>query len=331
MRILRTTLLLLLVATSASARRRAAGWPFALLPCVPGVVTFAPAVTDFAVDGGFVYFGDENGGVWRVPREGATPPTQLAGFPGVVFWVEVDATRVYFAGVSGEFTADIFSIPKEGGAPATIASAVLTPGVLATDAQFIYWASLGSLAGEDFLADGAVRRVPKSGGAVQTLVSNLSFPIAVTVAGGKVYYGETGIGLGNPSAGLRRVPVDGGAVTKLFDDDPVGSIAVDGASVYFTVFQLGTGLVDILRIPIGGGTPAVLAGGFDFADGLVLQGGNLYFVAESNESGSVQAINLANGSPRVIREVELRLSRLAFDECLIYYATSAETIARSAR
>lgn len=334
MRIIRMTLLLLLVATSASAqvrRRHAVGWPFSLLPCVPGVVTFAPGVSDFAVSGGFVYFGDENGVVWRVPREGATPPAELARIPGEVLWVEVDATRVYFAGLSGELTADIFSIPKDGGAMTTIASAVLTPGAFATDAQFIYWVSLGTVAGEDFLSDGAVRRMAKSGGAVQTLVSGLSFPIAVTVAGGNVYYGETGIGLGNTSAGLRRVPVDGGAVTKLFDSLPVGSIAVDAANAYFAVFRLGTGLVDILRIPIGGGTPAVLAGSLDFADGLVVQSNDLYYVAESNESGSIEAISLPNGFPRVIRQVEIRLARLAFDECLIYYATSAETIARSAR
>jgi hypothetical protein len=331
MRIVRTTLLLLLVATSASARRRAVGWPFALLPCVPGVVTFAPGVADFAVNGGFVYYGDENGVVWRVPSEGAAPPVELVRIPGEVLWVDVDATRVYFAGLSGDFTADIFSIPKGGGAMTTIASAVLTPFGFATDAQFIYWVSLGSLVGEEFPSDGAVRRVGKSGGTVQTLVGGLSFPLALTLAGGNVYYGETGIAAGNPSAGLRRVPVDGGAVTKLFDGGPVGSVAVDDANAYVTVFRLGTGLVDIVRVPIGGGTSSVLAGGFDFADGLVLQSGNLYYAAESSESVSIQAISLASGSPRVIRDVDLRLSRLAFDECLIYYATSAETIARTAR
>ena len=332
MRIIRTTLLLLLIATSASAaRRHAIGWPFSLLPCVPGTVTFAPGVADFAVNGGFVYFGDENGVVWRVPREGATPPTELARIPSEVLWVEVDATRIYFAGISGELTADIFSIPKAGGALTTVASAVLTPGAFATDAQFIYWVSVGTPAGEDFLSDGAVRRVAKSGGAVQTLVTGLSFPIAITVAGGNVYYGETGIATGNTSAGLRRVPVDGGAVAKLYDSLPVGSIAVDDANVYFAAYRLGTGLIDVDRIPIGGGAPVTLAANLDFADGLVIQSGSVYYVAENNEAGSIQAITLPSGSPRVIREVDTRIARLAFDECLIYYATSAETIARSAR
>ncbi|MEK6371923.1 MAG: hypothetical protein AABO58_04430 [Acidobacteriota bacterium] len=331
MRTIKTAILLLLVATSASARRHAIGWPFALQPCIPGTVAFAAGVADFAVNGGFVYFGDENGVVWRVPREGATPATELVRIPTEVLWVEVDATRVYFAGLSGELTADIFSIPKGGGAMTTVASAVLTPGAFATDAQFIYWVSLGTLAGEDFLSDGAVRRVSKSGGTVQTLAGGLSLPIAITVAGGNVYYGETGIAAGNTSAGLRRVPVDGGAVTKLYDSLPVGSVAVDDTNAYFAAFRLGTGLVDIDRIPIGGGTPVVLAGSLDFADGLVVQSNNLYYVAENNETASIQAISLPNGSPRVIREVETRIARLAFDECLIYYATSAETIARSAR
>jgi hypothetical protein len=86
----------------------------------------------------------------------------------------------------------------------TVATAVVTPGAFATDAQFIDWVSVGTFAGEDVLSDGAVRRVARTGGAVQTLASGLSFPIALTVAGGSVYYGETGIALGNTSAGLRR-------------------------------------------------------------------------------------------------------------------------------
>ena len=332
MRIIRMALLLLLVATSASAaRRHAIGWPFTLLPCVPGTVTLAPGVADFAVNGGFVYFGDENGVVWRVPREGATPPTELARIPSEVLWVEVDATRIYFAGISGEMTADIFSIPKAGGAVTTVASAVLTPGAFATDAQSIYWVSVGTLAGEDFLSDGAVRRVAKSGGAVQTLAGGLSFPIAIAVAGGNVYYGETGIAAGNTSAGLRRVPVDGGSVAKLYDSLPVGSVAVDDANAYFAAFRLGTGLVDVDRIPIGGGAAVPMVANLDFADGLVVQSGVLYYVAENSETASIQAITLPGGSSRLIREGDTRIARLAFDECLIYYATSGETIARTTR
>jgi hypothetical protein len=331
MRIIRTTFFLLLVATSASARRHAIGWPFSLLPCVPGTVTFAPGVADFAVNGGFVYFGDESGVVWRVPREGGVPPTELARIPSEVLWVEVDATRVYFAGLSGQFTADIFSIPKNGGAMTTVASAVLTPGAFATDAQFIYWASVGTFAGEDILSDGAVRRVAKTGGAVQTLASGLSFPLGLTLAGGNVYFGESGIAVGNTSSGLRRVPVDGGAVTKLLEGLAVGPIAVDDTNAYFAVFRLGTGLIDILRLPLSGGTPFTLVANLDFADGLVIQSGNLYYTAVLNEMGSIQAITLPSGAQRVIREVDTRTGRLAFDECLIYYATGTETIARSAR
>jgi hypothetical protein len=335
MRIVKIALVFLFIAASVSAqpahRRHAIGWPFTLLPCVPGQVTFAPGVADFAVNAGFVYYGDYNGVIWRVPKEGGTPPVELVRIPNEVLWVEVDATRVYFAGLSGELTADIFSIPKGGGALTTVASALLTPGAFATDAQFIYWMSLGTFAGEDILSDGAVRRVAKTGGAVQTLAGGLSLPLGLTVAGGSVYYGESGIAAGNTSSGLRRVPVDGGTITKLFDGLPVGPIAVDAVNAYFAVFRLGTGLIDILRLPLGGGTSSVLAADFDFADGLVIQGNNLYFTAGLNETGSIQAITLPGGSPRVIREVETKVPRLAFDECLIYYATAADTIARSAR
>jgi hypothetical protein len=95
MRIIRTSVLLLLVATSASARRHSIGWPLQLLSCVGGVVTSAPGIVDFAVNGGFVYFVDDSGEVQRVAKDGGATPTILARIPAETLWMEVDATRVY--------------------------------------------------------------------------------------------------------------------------------------------------------------------------------------------------------------------------------------------
>jgi len=335
MRAVKATLLLLLVAATAGAqgaRRRAIGWPFQLVPCIPGTVAYAPGIGDFAVSGAFVYFGDANGGIWRVSKDGGVAPVLLARVGNApVVSVEVDATRVFFTLLTGELTGDLYSMPKDGGAPVTVATALITPVMLASDAQFIYWVSLGTISGEDFLSDGAVRRVAKAGGAVQTLVGGLSFPLALAVSNNTVYYGETGIAAGNTSFGLRRVPAEGGTVVKLFDGGPVTSIAADAANAYFIVFRLGTGLVDVDRISLAGGAPAPLVTNLDFADGLTLQGGTLYYAAEVNEMTSVQAVPAAGGSPRTVKEVELLLARLAFDDCLVYYSTALETIARAAR
>jgi hypothetical protein len=335
MRAVKATLLLLLIAAAASAqpaRRRAIGWPFELVPCAPGMVAAAPGIVDFAVDGPFVYYGDFDGGIWRVPKAGGVVPTLLARNEGLeVLWIHVDATRIYFAAITGEVTADLYSMPKTGGAAVNVAIAIVTPGAFAADAQFIYWVSIGTFNEETLNSDGAVRRVAKSGGAVQTLVTGLSFPIAITVGGGNVYYGETGIAEGNPSAGLRRVPVDGGTVVKLLNGPPVGSIAVDAANAYVAVFRLGIGLLDIARVPLAGGAAVTIKGNLDFADGLVIHGGSLYFAVETSERTQIEAIDLATGASRLVKSTDLLLARLAFDECLIYYVHGFEAIGRAAQ
>lgn len=330
------TAFLILVAGVAAAqvspRRHAIGWPFALTPCAPGTVTRAPGVRDFAVAGGFLYFGDDSGAVSRLPIEGGTVTTLTRVAGTQVRWVAADDARVYFATAAADaLTADIASVPKDGGAPVTIASAVMMPTQFASDAQFIYWVFGGTLAGEDILSDGAVRRVAKAGGAVQTLAGGLSFPLSIAVAGGNVYFSESGIAAGNNSAGLRRMAAAGGAVEHLFDGFPVRSIAVDDANAYFVVSRVGTGLVDIERVPAAGGSATPMVTGLDSADGLALAGGSLYFTAATAELPSIEAINIASGAQRTVKDVDTAIARLAFDNCMIYFATAAESIVRALR
>ncbi len=319
----RAVLVFLLIAASAHAQRRhAVGWPFPLPACGAGVVIQAAFVDDFTLAGADLYFA-YNSEIWRVPKVGGASPVMLTHALGDVLWMKVEDSRLYFATISGELTADIFSMPVGGGALTTIAAGQLTPVTFRTDAQFIYFVSVGTPSGDDFfLADGSVKRVAKSGGAVQTLASGLSFPLDVVVRGNLAYYGETGIAAGNTSAGLRRVAADGsGGVTKLFNGGPVTSIAIDDTNAYFVLPKLGTGLVDIDRIPLGGGAATPIVADLDFADGLVIQRGSLYYVAEANETASIDAVSLSGGAPRTVKAVETRLSRLEFDDCLMYYAT----------
>jgi hypothetical protein len=324
--VLKRSVILLLVAfaadAQAAARRHAIGWPFPIGQCAPGVIANAPGVQDFALSATDVYFFDDAENLWRVPKTGGVAPTFLAHAPsGPVLWMTVDGAQIYFAAVTSNSTADLYQVPLSGGAITTVAAGVLTPFAFQIEGQFIYWISVGTPSGEDFLADGAVRRMAKSGGTVQTLASSLSFPFDLTVRGDSVYFSETGIALGNPSAGVRKVPASGGAVTKLFDGAPATSVAVDDVNAYFVLVRLGTGLVDVVRVPLAGGTPVPLVTDLDFVDGLVVQRGNLYYVAERDESGTIEAVSTTGGSPRTVKAVETAVSRLLFDDCLIYYAT----------
>lgn len=330
------SLVVLLVVTAASAqsaRRRAVGRVFPMRPCSPGMVVFAPGLGDFVLDGSNVYFGAANGGFLRVPRDGGVAPTLLTRVEGPeLYWMHVDATDLYFAGIHGDTSADIYSISKSGAAvPRIVSHALVTPSAFAADEQSIYWVSAGTYVGETLLADGAVRRVSKAGGDVQTLASGLSFPFAITVSEGYVYFSEAGVAEDDTNAGLRRVPSNGGEVTNLFEGAPVGSMAVDDSNVYFAIYRLDSGLVDIGQVPLASGAVTLLETGIEFADGLTIQDGSLYYVEDASEETSIAAIDLASGTPRVVETVDLLIPRLAFDECLVYYASALETIARSTR
>ena len=329
------SLVVLLVVTAASAqsaRRRAVGRAFPMHPCAPGMVVFAPGLGDFVLDGPNVYFGAANVGLLRVPRDGgvATLLTRVEG--AEPYWMHVDATDLYFAGIHGETSADLYSISKSGAAvPRIVTHGLVTPSAFAADEESIYWVSAGTYVGETLLADGAVRRVSKAGGDVQTLASGLSFPFAIAVREGWVYFSEAGVAAGNTSAGLRRVPSNGGAVTNLFEGAPVGSMAVDDENVHFAIYRLDSSLVDIGRVPLAGGAVTLLETGIEFADGLTIQDGSLYYVEDASEETAIAAIDLASGTPRMVATVNLLIPRLAFDECLVYYASALETIARSTR
>jgi hypothetical protein len=260
-------------------------------------------------------------------------PTLLTRVEGPQLrWMHVDATDLYFAGFHGETSADVYAVSKSGAAvPRILSHALVTPSAFDADEEFVYWVSAGTYAGESLLADGAVRRVSKATGDVQTLASGLSFPIAIAVHDGFVYFSEAGVSQEDTHAGLRRVPSSGGEVTTLFDGAPVGSIAVDGTNAYFAIYRIDAGLVDIGQVPLAGGAVTLLQGGIEFADGLRVQDGSLYYVEDASEETSIAAIELASGTPRLVETIDLLIPRLAFDECLVYYASAPEAIARSTR
>ncbi len=308
------------VAAASVARKRAA-IPPPLPACSAGVVAYLVEVGDLATDDRYIYFIDGEDLISRVAKEGGTP-TLLGEVPGVlIVAMAADDARIYFTTYDDDsFTGSIYSISKDGGPVKALVRGLATPFDLAVDGQFIYWVAVGTSVADGFLADGSIGRAAKADGSgVVTLASNLALPVSLALDATHVYFGETGAGLGNPSVGLRRVPLAGGPVAKLLDGIIVGPVVVDSAAVYYGTLT-GSGTFEIASLQKSGGNPRLLVSGLDDISSLKLWGSTLYYVSESDVT-SINAVPAGGGAHRTVRTGGLATAKIAFEECLLYFAS----------
>ena len=196
-------------------------------------------VTHIAADATHVYYtariagptvGDGVVEIRRVAASGGAP-TVLA----TDWWVldlAIDGTHVYWAGT------DLKRVPKVGG----------TPEVLSQ-----LGASDLSLAGDHvvFTTHDAIRRVPRAGGAVESLAEGRPDPSEPVVAAGSLFWREGGL---RQRSRLMRAPIGGPAKQVLLEGDAsVGQLEWSG-----DLFVLDHAHERILRIPMSG-APSVLA------------------------------------------------------------------------
>ena len=316
-------LLALSVAVSVAAQRRRAVSQVGPA-CVEAELATPFITSDLAVDSAFLYFTDENGGIYRLPKTGGQPllVTRLTDGSNVLSMV-VDDRAVYFTTVSADsFLSNVDSVSKTGGTPTVLASGVVTPADLLADNDFLYWTSVGTPTadGQDFQADGKVERMRKDGSGRQTLASGLSFPLGFAIDNNTVYFGETGLALGDTSAGLRSVPKNGGSVTTIIDGVPTITVAVDATTIYVGTVQITGGTV----FTVSKSNTSVRknlssdSGGIPIA--LRLAGDQLYYYF-LGDTDSIRAVPIAGGDTRILRTGDFATSEFAVDECAIFYGS----------
>jgi len=180
--------------------------------------------------------------VKRIPAAGGAPTT-LVSAAGLIYHraLAVDDTYVYFGDNAG-----VNRVPKAGGPVLALA-----PGYdsheLALDGSHVYWTEW-TVVGDD-----AIRRVAKTGGDVETILSGgtLANPMGVAVDESYVYWTE------GDGGRVRMVAKTGGTV-----QDPVpaqvdhwaGSIAVSHEHVYWADGTSTPGTHRLRRVPKGGGS-----------------------------------------------------------------------------
>lgn len=159
--------------------------------------------------------------------------------------------------------------------------------------------------------DSNVLSVPKEGGTVTVLASNVYDPSGIAVDAAYVYFVDT--------SAVRKVPIGGGPVTALADAENAAysAVAVDDDNVYWTNYA---GLGSTMQIPKAGGPPITLDGGSHYPAGVLVTGGSVYWTAFSDyaiESAPV------GGGPVVTIAADQPAPRwgLAADDTRLYWIT----------
>ncbi|MCO6451260.1 MAG: hypothetical protein J5I90_10785 [Caldilineales bacterium] len=235
----------------------------------------------FAVDQTHLYFGDSDGSLKRMPVGGGALQTLVADGGGCCV---LDDTYVYWTRrEDGGPDNEIWRIVKSGaGAPELVAS--LTPPEntyfirnLAIDDTYIYWTEgKTGIKAIDQPGVGAVKRVPKAGGAIQTLADvgdGIENPGSIALDATHIYWVE------RDTARARRVAKTGGAVldySPSVDGFMAEFIAVNNGNVYWTDTNAGYA-GKVRRADKGGGGLADLAIGLLGPGNLVLTDNYVYF------------------------------------------------------
>lgn len=227
-------------------------------------------------------------------------PTALATITGDVFGFEGDSTELYYSSweIYGQ-RGDVGAVRKDGGGAQKLTSLDLEPRGLAIDDERIYYTSGIRL-----------MSIPKRGGDPTAIAPQ--FSAQHIAAHGADVFGVPGDY--GPYDRVARVPKKGGDTKELSTAKrPQVSVPPNGFSRLFVddsgVFIADTGNGRILRFPLDGRTPQVLAAHQDKAFDLALVGTTVYFSLA--RKGDLLAVSTAGGPVKKIASGLVENARIA--------------------
>lgn len=249
----------------------------------------------FLPDGGI----DRIGAVMKVPISGGSPV--LLASASDPTGIAVNGSNVYWTN-SVLFDSELQSTSLAGG-PVTVLTTTELPEGIAVDGTSVYWA-------ESF----AIKKVPIEGGASSVLTSAQSAR-ALALFASNVYFSDAGT--------IKKVSVDGGVVTVLASglQAAVRSIAADATGIYWGVSMgslpsdPGTILGSIMKVPLTGGSPIILASGVSPAS-VAVDGKYVYWL---NSTGTLMRVSVNGGVPVMLSHAGVGLNALAITGTDVYW------------
>ncbi|HZZ83409.1 MAG TPA: Ig-like domain-containing protein [Anaeromyxobacteraceae bacterium] len=193
---------------------------------------------NLTVDGAGNAFCGTSAGLAVVPPGGAASLLAPAA-SGIYDSIALNGTNLYWTErASGSPLGEVRGIATSGGAATTLASGISMPTGIAADAASVY-----------FIAGGAVRKVPLSGGTPVMLAILTGSGDLTGVGLDSTYYYWADIG------SIYRLPLAGGTPAALVSNAYIGGMALDGTNLYWT--DSGA----LKTMPKGGGTIITLVSG----------------------------------------------------------------------
>lgn len=281
--------------------------------------------TVFTADGDAGEVLVQPGGDWSRAQALVRTPDNASGRREELLGLAMDATHVFFASVvrTPDGSRSVFAIravPKAGGTARVLARGDCVGGVVhdvAVDATHVYWVHTHRT---DGVSQASVRRVPKEGGAVETVVPDLGGFRTYAIVDGALIYA-----VGDRTRErLERVPVAGGLAVVLHQaDEVIGAIAADGGVIVFTVRDPDMAHMHVFELPTGGEVREVAT--FDgFPEALRRHGGHTYWAEFTAEplGAPMRIMSVGpDGSPHEVATGVRRGARWTIARGRVYWGT----------
>lgn len=267
--------------------------------------------------GGAIYRAAKDGSsAAPVTAESSILPEGLAVNDVSVFWTEAEYTCVDCSPDWGR----VYSAPAKGGAPILLAeTAGATPAKAVVDETHIYWSEYSN-----------IKRVPIGGGNAETIIDSGVWYHELVIDKTRVYWtpsdlkelvimsaDKSGAGQGplcitslrasqlthneswiywrsdldpnGTTSRIERISALGGTSSVVLSGISAGDFAVHQGFVYWTEFKQGR----VLRAPVSGGSPEVLAAGLAEPTEIAVDDSGIYWLTGAlSKMGAVMRLSL---------------------------------------
>ncbi len=227
------------------------------------------------------------------------------------FDIVTDATNVYWT--ENDAVGRVMAKTKASAAvdPATeLAIDQGEPSHLVLDSTHVYWSSAG---------DGTIRRVPKVGGAIETVASAQGAPTVLAMDETSIYWVNSGAGQ------IMKINKDQTGLQQMAGAQGIPSdIAISSDRVYWSV----TADNEIRSVGIAGGAVSTLLTGQAGVSDLTVAGGHLYW--SNKDSGDIMRAELGSMVPQLVVEEQSEALSLTFAESL-YWLNATDSTNRLVR
>lgn len=281
------------------------------------VVVLASGVatpTSIALDASNVYWTDNAGAVWSVPRGGG-PTTLITTGQASPLGIVVNGNGYWLAGNSATSEGSVVAFDFTSGLATSIASGLAGSYGLVASPSYVFWtARNASSTGVSLqeLALGSDAGVPvelatvTGGGSAGGLAVDADFAyFAVSMTGG--------------GGAVAKVPLTGGPPATVWTT-PTGEPTdlVLGAGAIYWLVPAATPLGEVWSAP-SGGTPAVLAAGLNGPGHLAVDGTNAYWTSPGE--GEIDSIPLVPGGNAAVLAGALATPMALVVDDALYFTT----------